>query len=263
MSVETGRNNERPPRDGLVRAVFEQDGVDYRDAAAEAGGPLMFGHLARFNEWTEIDSIFEGRFMEQIAPGSFTKTIGENRQAMRVLLNHGRDPQLGDKPLGPISDLREDDQGAYYEVPLLDAPYVRDNVLPGLKAGLYGASFRFSVIREDFNKEPKRSDHNPEGIPERTIKEVRLSEFGPVTFPAYDGATAGVRSLTDHYLIKSLVDGGVRTEVHVDGGPVHAATDEEETTQPTSTPTRATPRPSLTSHRGNRNLRSKRGRHLP
>ena len=25
-------------------------------------------------------------------------------------------------------------------------------------------------------------------------------EFGPVTFPAYEGATAGVRSLTDWYL---------------------------------------------------------------
>jgi hypothetical protein len=25
-------------------------------------------------------------------------------------------------------------------------------------------------------------------------------EFGPVTFPAYEGASAGVRSLTDWYL---------------------------------------------------------------
>jgi hypothetical protein len=31
-------------------------------------------------------------------------------------------------------------------------------------------------------------------LPERTIKELRLFEFGPVTFPAYQSATAGVRS---------------------------------------------------------------------
>lgn len=29
-------------------------------------------------------------------------------------------------------------------------------------------------------------------------------EFGPVTFPAYDGATAGVRSMTDEYILAHL-----------------------------------------------------------
>jgi phage head maturation protease len=71
-----------------------------------------------------------------------------------VLFQHGSDPQIGDKPLGPIDQLREDDTGAYYEVPLLEASYVRDNVLPGLKAGLYGASFRFRVVREEINDDP-------------------------------------------------------------------------------------------------------------
>ena len=36
-------------------------------------------------------------------------------------------------------------------------------------------------------------------MPERTLKEVRLLEFGPVVYPAYLGATAGVRSLTDWF----------------------------------------------------------------
>jgi HK97 family phage prohead protease len=81
--------------------------------------------------------------MERIAPGAFKKTFREQPRPMRVLFQHGMDPQVGDKPLGPIRDLREDETGAYYEVPLLDASYVRDQVLPGLRAGLYGASFRF------------------------------------------------------------------------------------------------------------------------
>jgi len=45
------------------------------------------------------------------------------------------------------------------------------------------------------NDKPERSDYNPDALPERTIHEVELFEFGPVTFPAYAGATAGVRSV--------------------------------------------------------------------
>jgi HK97 family phage prohead protease len=190
-----------PPKENLYRAI--QPGYELREAS-EGGMPTMAGHFAVFNQWTEIDSIFEGRFMERLTPGSFSKTITENRPEMRVLFQHGRDYQVGDKPLGPIAELREEDQGPYYEVPLLDTSYNRD-LLPGLEAGLYGASFRFRVMREEFEEEPAKSVHNPEGIPERTIKEVKVMEFGPVTFPAYAGATAGVRSLTDEILFGRLI----------------------------------------------------------
>lgn len=164
----------------------------------------MFGHFAIFNRWTEINSWFEGRFMEQIAPGAFRKTIRENRDRIRALFQHGQDPQIGDKPLGPVDDLREDETGVYYEVPLLEASYVREDILPGLKAGLYGSSFRFEVMRDDRVEDPGVSDHNPKGLPERTLKELRLFEFGPVTFPAYADATAGVRSLTDHFMFEQI-----------------------------------------------------------
>ncbi len=190
----------RPPRDYLIRAL--RPGIELR--ANGDGMPTMTGHFAVFNQWTEIDSLWEGTFLERIAPGSFLKTFKENRQNMRVTLNHGSDPMAGDKPLGPIADLREDKTGAYYEVPLLDTSYNRD-ILPGLEAGLYGASFRFRVMKEDFNKKPERSDYNPAAMPERTIREASVEEFGPVTFPAYAGASAGVRSLTDDYIVRQLM----------------------------------------------------------
>jgi HK97 family phage prohead protease len=173
-------------------------------AAEDGGMPTLFGHFAVFNRWTEINSWFEGNFLERIAPGSLRKTISENRDKIKALFQHGQDPQIGDKPLGPISDLREDEQGGYYEVPLLDTAYNRD-LIPGLEeAGLYGASFRFEVMREEFDEEPDASEHNPRGLPERTIKEIRLHEFGPVTFPAYAEATSGVRSLTDQFLFEQI-----------------------------------------------------------
>ncbi len=206
-----------PPRDNLVRAM--SGGVELRpakpsrrearaagDAAPSAnanGMPTFYGYFARFDEWTLIDSWYEGRFMERIAKGAFRKTLKENDQ--RVLFQHGRDPQVGDKPMGVPEIKREDDEGAYHETPLFDTTYNRD-LVPGLEAGVYGQSFRFSVLREDLNKEPGASDHNPEGLPERTIREARVPEFGAVTFPAYAGTDAGVRSvsLTDAYLVEHM-----------------------------------------------------------
>ena len=91
----------------------------------------------------------------RVAPGAYSKTFKENRDGIRVLFQHGRDPQVGDKPLGPITTLKEDPNGrstgaagAYYEVPLLDTNYNRE-LLPGLKENLYDASFRFQVMREE------------------------------------------------------------------------------------------------------------------
>ncbi len=190
----------RLPRENLVRAVYPA--VEVR-AAEDGGMPTMHGHFAVFNEWARISSVFEGTFLERLAPGVFAKTFAESRDKMRVTFQHGKDPQLGDKPLGPIDVLREDERGAYYEVPLLDTSYNRD-LLPGLRAGLYGSSFRFSVVKEEMVSRPKRSDHNPDGLPERTIREAQVPEFGPVTYPAYAGATAGIRSLTDEYLVETL-----------------------------------------------------------
>ena len=190
----------QPPRDNLVRAVYPAVELRANESDPEAL-PVLEGHFSKFNEWTEIDSVYEGRFLERIAPGAFKRTIKNNLERIRVLFQHGQDPQIGDKPLGPIEELEEDEQGARYKVPLLDTSYNRD-LIPGLKAGLYGSSFRFSVVKEELNTKAKRSAHNPDGLPERTIQEARLFEFGPVTFPAYAGATAGVRSLTDAYTLQ-------------------------------------------------------------
>jgi HK97 family phage prohead protease len=167
------------------------------------GMPTLAGSLAVLGVFTEIDSRSEGHFVEQLAPGSFDKTISENRDKMRVLFQHGSDPQIGDKPLGPIESLQASERSIDYEVPLLDTSYNRD-LLPGLEAGLYGSSFRFEVLRQNWDRKPERSDHNPQGLPERTVKEVRMVEFGPVTFPAYAGATAGIRSVTDRMLAERI-----------------------------------------------------------
>jgi HK97 family phage prohead protease len=193
------------PKDDLIRAVF-QPGLEMR-ADSEGGPRILHGHFATFNSPTEINS-WEGCFIERLAPGAFSKTIRENRDNVKVLYDHGYDPQLGNKPLGPIRLLEEDGVGCRYEVELIDTDYNRNFIIPAAEAGLLGASFRFRVVREEWNEDPGRSGDNPDGIPERTIKEVKLYEFGPVTFPAYAAATAGVRSKVGLDLWRSLDESG-------------------------------------------------------
>lgn len=174
--------------------------LELRDGSGEM--PVLAGHFAVFDEWTHIASRYEGDFLERIAPGAFAKTLSENRKNMRVLFNHGKDA-LGEQILGSINELREDERGAYYEVGLYDG--VPPLILNGLRDGQYGSSFRFRVVKEEKEYRPEPSDYNPDGLPERTIQEAKVMEFGPVTFPAYEGASAGLRSATDWWWEQNLV----------------------------------------------------------
>jgi HK97 family phage prohead protease len=185
-----------PPRDDLVRttSTFELRRSEGSDM------PTLSGTAAVFGEWTEIRSSIEGHFYERFMPGSFKKTIQENRSKIRCLFHHGQDPSIGFKPLGPITKLAEEDGGLRYDVQLLDTDYNRQ-LIPGLEAGLYGSSFRFGIVRKDDVRSPKRSAWNPKGILERTISESYLRELGPTPLPAYAGTSAGVRSLTDEFVL--------------------------------------------------------------
>ena len=204
--------------DIVTRGAFDGDGLTVRNDTDPDGGDgaessTMVGYFTRFNVWYRVDSWLEGTFMERVAPGAATKTIRQNRNGMVVAFDHGYDPQIGDKPLGPIEVLEERDLGVWYEVPLLDTDYNRNFVLPALAGrtidgrnlgSVLGASFRMRVLADSWVMEPGPSADNPEGIPERTISELRCYEFGPVVYPASPEASAGVRSLTDHYFERSL-----------------------------------------------------------
>src|SRR6185436_13902963 len=122
------------PRENLIRATFPAN-IEVRQEQAEDGSiGILDLQFARYNEWTEINSSFEGNFMERNASKAFAKTIQENSGNMRSLFNHGKDPHIGDKVLGPIQDIKDTEQGPRARVPLFDTSYNRD-LLPGLKAG--------------------------------------------------------------------------------------------------------------------------------
>lgn len=190
-----------------------RSGLWYRaDDVVQDDGTLgeMLVRFSPFNTWYEINSMWEGRFLERTVPGSFKNTINASKRAdgtfsTKVLFNHGMDLNIGDKMLGVPKRFAEVNQDGYHgpqlDVPLLNTSYNRD-LAPGIRAGAYGSSFMFEAIREDWVNEPDKSDHNPDGIPERTLTENRVFEGGPVTWPASPTATAGMRSIagTDQYV---------------------------------------------------------------
>ncbi len=172
------------PRDNLIRANFDT-------RASVTDGRTMTGYPIVFDTWTEINS-YEGRFKERIGDKALTKTLAENRDQIKVLFNHGMDPSIGDKPLGRPSLMEPDTRGLYAETPLSETSY-NDDLLALMRDGtLDGQSFRFTAVKDEWVK-PRRSGD----IPERTVTELRLYEFGPVTFPAYQAATVGLRSRTE------------------------------------------------------------------
>jgi phage head maturation protease len=226
-----------PKIDISIRGRFAPSAIELRSDGDAVDGTTLDGHMIVWDVWYRIDSWSEGTFMERIMPGATKRTIKDNRGAMVVQLDHGYDATLGDKPLGPIEELREDDIGVYYAVPLYDTSYNRDFVLPLLRGqtmdgrrlgSALGASHRFRSVKDQWDMAPKRSDHNPDGIPERTIREIRLFEFGPVFSPANPAATAGVRGMTDWYLDRLRQRAGAAA----DAGAAHDGTPVEATGEP-------------------------------
>lgn len=193
------------PADNLIRANYGAGVMEYRaESDDSATGRTLSGHFSVFDTWYEIDSHYEGRFLERVAPGSFRDAF-RNTKGVRVLYEHGRDPSIGNKPIADPKVMREDDHGAYYEAELFDASYVND-LIPALRAGQLGSSFRMRVTADEWVDPRRATDYNPDKLPERTIRSVALYEFGPVTWGANPEATAGVRSGTDSFVDRLLSD---------------------------------------------------------
>lgn len=175
-------------------------------AEGQSDGRTLEGHAAVFNAETEINSPYEGRFTESIAPGAFRKTISERKPVLQF--DHGKDARTGSVPIGKIQELREDDHGLYVQAHLFDNATV-EPIRQAIEGGaIDGMSFRFAPVRDEWhdgNGKPIRSadlarvlfSGGDGPLPRRTIKEVRLMELGPVVFPAYSQTSVGVRSVSE------------------------------------------------------------------
>jgi HK97 family phage prohead protease len=170
-----------------------------------AQGRTMVGYAAAWDVpiedaggWFPTDRMYLRR-------ASFDKTLKEHGDEVKVLFNHGKDPQIGMKPLGKPQTMRRDDYGLWTETPLDKTSY-NDDIIVSLESGALDA---MSVTMEVKDYEYLDDDEALE------VTQARLYEYGPVTFAANPGATASVHSVQAFDALHSSPE---RAEDSEDGG---------------------------------------------
>lgn len=167
--------------------------IEYRSFTAESVEATDEGHVfglaIPYSRVTTIGSMDHGGFREQIAPGAVNKSL---READIVALNnHNSWQPLGRTSAGNLS-LKSTTRGVEPDLKPIDTSYGAD-LLKNVKAGIVrGWSFGFEVIKDDWTKDGQPSDEY--SGTDRTIREMRLIEVSPVTFPAYDQTEISARS---------------------------------------------------------------------
>lgn len=145
---------------------------------------VITGYAAVFNSPTVIG----GLFREQIAPGTFTEAV--RLDDVRALYNHLPQYVLGRTGSGSAR-IFEDSYGLRYEIHVNPDDAIAVSIAATIQRGdVTGSSFSFWLPDAD-SEEWTQPDRR--GLPLRTITRARLFDVGPVTFPAYDAATAGAR----------------------------------------------------------------------
>lgn len=244
-----------PPRTDVLRSM--PFAVRAAGDGEPADGLTLDGFAAVFNRKTLIDS-WEGRFFEQIAPGSMRKSF---REAPPVIqFEHGRHPLIGSMPIAELTRIEEasdpelaPDGGAHVVGRLTDnwlIQPVRDAIA---NRSVNGMSFRFTVVREKWADATGRQIRNEdelqqllrrtwlEDVPDeelltRTLQEMRVPELGPVVFPAYAETSVGVRSMLDRLeqLRPSELNALAERVNDLTGGPARGAGRGESGTEPSS-----------------------------
>lgn len=163
---------------------FVERSVSFEARDTGDDGFTLEGYGAVFGQPTRIDS-WEGLFDEQVDRSAFEKTLSERTPVLQF--DHGRDPATGTVPIGLIKEIRGDNHGLFVQARLHDNARVEPIRQAIASGSVDGMSFRFQVIRDAWDESSE--------VPMRTLKEVSLLEVGPVVFPAYAGASVGVRSI--------------------------------------------------------------------
>ncbi|HEY3984630.1 HK97 family phage prohead protease [Cedecea sp.] len=139
-------------------------------------------------------SVFNSRseplwgFREIIKPGAFDDVLGDD---VRGLFNHDPNFILGRSTSGTLA-LSVDERGLQYNIIAPDTQTIRDLVIaPMVRGDITQSSFAFQVARDG-----EGWYEDEEGIVIREISRFsRLYDVSPVTYPAYQEADSGVRSM--------------------------------------------------------------------
>ena len=164
--------------------------MEVRELRAESkdaeSGPTITGYAAVFDTETDIG----GLFREVIRKGAFKRAIKEG-QDVRALWNHDPNHVLGRTKSGTLR-LSEDKHGLKIEIDPPRTEFAESLVESINRGDVDQMSFAFTATEERWTE---RDD-------EPTLRElisVDLYDVSPVTFPAYDTTTVGIRTAEDVY----------------------------------------------------------------
>lgn len=155
------------------------------------GKPVIVGYAAVFyraaDRGTEFP-LFEG-IVERVARTAFDQI---DKDDVRALYNHDPRAVLGRVRAGTMR-LSVDDVGLRYEIDPPDTQVGRDTLESIRRGDVDGSSFGFN---------PRGSkgigwETNPDGTGVRWLRSLSVFDVGPVTYPAYQATSAGVRSVGD------------------------------------------------------------------
>lgn len=166
----------------MEKPIIENRTYSFNIEKRDDVSPMIKGHAAVFEERTSIP--FWG-FDEMVARNAFTDTIKQDD--VRALFNHDANFVLG-RNTSKTLRLSEDNKGLAIEIDPPDTQVARD-LMQLLKRGdISQMSFAFQIEKESWEK-------GGEGKPDlRILERVKLFDVSVVTFPAYEGTDAGLRS---------------------------------------------------------------------
>jgi HK97 family phage prohead protease len=152
------------------------------------GSKMIVGYGAVFHRADDPGTEYQlwRGAVERVGRSAFDNAL-KRPDDVRGLFNHDSDRVLGRTTSGTMR-LSVDDRGLRYEIDLPDTQTARDVAASIERGDITGSSFSFSVEGEEWQRDDGR------GVEIRTIKDVKLFDVGPVTFPAYQSANTGVRA---------------------------------------------------------------------
>lgn len=153
----------------------EQRTVDVNVEALDTRGRTLHGYAAVYG----AESGDLGGFRERIAPGAFAAVLDAD---VRCLLNHDPNEVLGRTRSGTLR-LSDEQRGLRFECDLPDSP-LGQNVREAVRRGdVDGASFRFKVGTESWDRET------------RTVQTIaELHDVTVATYGAYPAASVELRT---------------------------------------------------------------------
>jgi HK97 family phage prohead protease len=178
----------------MERRFIQQARANVRLEKREDGKEIITGYASVFYSPGDPGTEYElwpafgtwPRVVERVMPGAFDGVLGQD---VRGLFNHDVNLLLGRSKANTLT-FGLDATGLWYRIVPADTTVARD-VLEHLRRGdMDGSSFSFAIGDQRWTE--------TKDLEVREILRVdTLYDVGPVTFPAYESTTAGVRSRGD------------------------------------------------------------------